>query len=240
MNDHPIVCMISSYKEGTLVQSTIKSAMGVALVTFVSEGLTEPEGIEGPATDLGIYRDHPLADIRYHVGVWESETAKRNSMLQEARRYFNGSDDFWILTLDADEILVWGEYLHDYVSVLNPGRKSAENIPSFKLCQPVWIPVDEWKEDKYQGRQPGWWTDTATSHLFHASLIKRYLVGAWQIETHDGLVAFLDAKPAPNLPMYGEPHIQHRPFLRRGDRATLRSSDGEEKRWLEERGLQKS
>src|SRR5215469_15265455 len=117
-NEHPIICLISSYKEGALIQGAIRSAFGFCKTIYVCEGLTEPTEVEGEETNLGDYSPDRavggLGDIRYHSGRWKLESDKRTGMIRAAKRDF-GSEDFWILTLDADEVLVWGENLRDYL-----------------------------------------------------------------------------------------------------------------------------
>lgn len=229
-----IVTLISSYKEGSLIQGAIRSASVLGGTIIVREGCTEKLGVRGDKTELGSWE--VLVD--FNTGRWNSEAVKRTEMIDYARTLIEG--EFWILTLDADEILIWGEYLIDWLNVLQPGKGSSENVPALKLTENFWVPplpivITDRPQHKetYGERQVGFWTDRAPSHLFHSSMFKRYTVGAWQFETTDGQTGYLERTPSPNMPAYGEPHIHHRPYLRRYERASMRSNQGEEQRWLD-------
>lgn len=249
MNNDPVICCISSYKEGQLIQGAIRSVHRHVHSIFVCEGATEPEMPEENEsyipTDLGPYSPQAgisftRSGLSYYEGTWKSEADKRSSILRDARRVLPFAD-FWILVLDADEILVWGEYLVDYLSVLNPGRNSVENVPSLKRTEAAMVPYREnmQSDEIYANRPVGVWTDLCPSRCYHSSLIERYSVGAWQIITQNGQTAYLDNKPSERTPAFGEPHIHHRPYLRRGERKSLRLTHGEEERWLIERGLKR-
>ena len=103
-----VVCMVSAYKEGALVRSAVESLERV--------GIDELYIFEGPAGD-------PLEDDvpdsvyfpegrRVHRGRWRTDGRKRNEMLQRAKTDYPG-EPFWCVVVDADEVLVNGEYLRD-------------------------------------------------------------------------------------------------------------------------------
>lgn len=225
LTEIPIVCFISTYREGKLPRGAIRSALKATPHIIVFEGLTESEHVEGEATSLGRQYRQYLKEI----AVWKSETEKRNAMLAYARRFFR--NDFWILILDGDEILVWGEYLRDWLDVLKPGADSAENVVPLKRTEAstAWIE----NEDGVKVTN-GIYTDIAPSRLYHSSIIHSYYVGCWQFHTPDGQIAVMSHRQSDRPPAYGEPHIHHRSYLRRHDRAEFRARDHEEKRWLKE------
>lgn len=217
----PIIAFISSYKEGSLIQGTIRSIISTAYHIIIFDGKHQEDDIDGPDTDLGIYRKASATRISWMQGEWKSETEKRNAMLNYARNRF-AFQDFWILTIDADEIFVWEEYLSDWLSVLNPGYPGEENIVPIKRTEMQVHPTTKQI-----------WTDLAPSRLVHSSMIKEYLVGCWKIKTPDDLEGFLNhVSPAPMPAVPGEPQIHHRAYLRRGERKTHRSSMGEEAKWI--------
>ena len=216
---------MSTYKEGILPQGAIRSVLKCTQNIIVFEGTTEKE-IENselyPPTDLGGYKRY-LA----HKGFWTSESEKRTAMLHYAKHKFG--QNFWCLLIDADEILVWGEYLPDWLGQLKPGWGSDENVVPIKLTEGIM------RED-----DGTLWTDIAPSHLYHSCIIERYSVGAWQIQAKNGMVAVLDRQRALRPPAMGEPHIHHRSYLRRGERFKFRANQHEEQRWLDERGLERT
>ena len=220
-NCDPIIALISSYKEGSLIQGTIRSIYDVAMKIIIFDGKHQEEDIEGPATNLGIY--HNAERVYFLHGEWDSETDKRNAMLECAKSRFAIADSgFWILTIDADEILVWGEYLPDWLEALNPGYPGDENIVPIKRTEMQLHPTTK-----------NVWTDLAPSRLVHSSMIKEYLVGCWKIKTPDDLEGFLNhVSPAPMPAVPGEPQIHHRAYLRRNARSKHRSSQGEEAKWI--------
>ena len=249
----PIVAFIPTYKEGTLVQGAIRSVTNVAEYIIVYDGSTDAADIQGEQTQLGEW----IPDI-YLESSWETESAKRNEMLNCARRLIG--DNFWILNIDADEILVWGENLPDYLSALNPGVDSEENIPSFKRTEGVFVPLppfpplhygkenwSRWRKDitthveKWAYRQPGIFTDHAPSRLYHSTLIDEFVVSSWQIKTPNGITIALTHGVSEYPPIYGEPHLHHRPYLRRGERTGYRASfQGEEAKYMEAHGIEKA
>jgi hypothetical protein len=233
----PIVCLIASYKEGPLIQGAIRSALKATPHVLVFDGPTEGVQIEDAEdTDCGSYQKY----LKY-VGEFDTETSKRNLMLQYARQITVKHKPFWILTLDADEILVWPEYLQDWLNMLQPGYpQSGENIAALKRTEATHRPditrpltVDGETFDIVTKSGNGMWTDIVPSRCIHSSIIKRYDVGCWRIETPDGVFGGLDNAQSPLPPMYGEPHIHHRAYMRRPERRVLRLHMGEEKRWKE-------
>lgn len=253
MSIDPIIALIPTYKEGTLVQGAIRSVAGICSEVIVFEGSTDPDvPIEGDKTDFGEYEPDFFID-----GMWNSEAEKRNEMLAFTRLLYS---NFWILNIDADELLVWGEQLPDLLSVLRPGIDSQENIPSFKRTEGVFVPLppfpplrnskESWKQYRldmlahvrdWAHRQPGQFTDYAPSRLYHSSLIEEYLVSSWRIRDRNGNEIALTHGVCENPPVYGEPHLHHRPYLRRGERTGYRASfQGDEAKYMEEHGIEKA
>lgn len=221
----PIIAFISSYKEGTLIQGTIRSLLNASVDhIIIFDGPTDLDRIvEGAETDIGPYR----TAYKYKgkpIGVkgqWEGEAVKRTEMLDFARHRFPADPYFWILTIDADEILVWGEYLRDWLMQLRP--EIGEVVVPLRRTEAAW--------DMNFG---GFITDVAPSRLIHSSLVKKYLVSCWRMETF-GKPSVFEASHyrAERMPNYGEPHIHHRHYLRRPNRAGVREHEGEEREYTE-------
>lgn len=205
----PLSIHISSYKEDRLIQGTLRSIQ--PLLSFskvlIFEGPTSEHRLDDcPDTNLG----HWITKYGVHTGEWETEAAKRNEMLELSREYWDGN--FWILTIDADEILVWGEYLIDWLNALKPGYpESEENVASLKMTVPGW-----------EGEKRELQTFVSPSRLLHSSMIERYEIGLLKIRTPTGQEGWFDTLPSQGPPFYGEPHIHHRYYLRRPERANLR------------------
>lgn len=106
-----LVGLVSSYKEGRLVQGAIRSALTACEHVFVLEGPAgEPLDADVPATDLGPFADDPR--VTYREGRWRTDGRKRQAMLEWSRRF---EPPVWGVIVDADEVLMNGEYLHDWL-----------------------------------------------------------------------------------------------------------------------------
>ena len=221
---YPIATLISSYKEGSLIQGAIRSVQCLDNPIFVGDGRHSKDELLGDDTDI----TELLGSKNLFIvsgEKWDSETEKRNWHLNWVRNWFDERriKSFWILTLDADEILVWGEYLQDWLNALNPyadGNYTQECIVPLKRTEAEW--------NKKAGR---FVTDTAPSRCIHSSVIDRYLVGTLRFATPDNKEVSLHHYPSKNPVMYGEPHIHHRHYLRRFGREMVRASNQEEKEW---------
>lgn len=216
----PIIALISTYKEGKLPQGAIRSVISIAQDIVVFEGPTEGYEVEGDKTDLGRFRRF----LRSNTS-WPDEHTKRTAMLNDTRKLIMRGKPFWALVIDGDEILIWGEYLQDWLNVLEPGYPhSEENLVPIKRTEAAW--------KAYADGAVGPYADIAPSRLYHSSFVAEYRVGAWGITTTDGKEGYLDHRESERPPVYGEPHIHHRPYLRRHERASLRLSayEGEEQR----------
>lgn len=245
----PICALISTYKDGTMVQGTIKSLHRAGIDNIiVCEGAWAKDAPDGPATDLGVYKRYRL-DTRT---LFENEADKRNHMLKAARVRMKGKP-FWIFTIDADEILVWGEYLSDWLNVLKPPQ---EAIVPIKITIPGagWQDITqdmrvtefdsdeeiEWRNSLYE-RISAFHTVTyfAPSHLVHSTLIHHYNLGILEAVTTEGKMVNFATIRSPTEPFQGEPHLHHRYYLRRGERFKFRGSELEAEE-LRKRGNNRS
>jgi hypothetical protein len=218
----PIVCLISSFREGELIQGAIRSVLPCADTIIVWEGATNAKASSGAGEKTALGKMQ--LDVKdFRSGIWGNEAQKRNAMLQRARELT--PVPFWILTVDADEILVWAEYLTDWLNALRPGYpKSDQNVVPLKITVPGWD--EETKHGPVTYIQP--------SRLVHSSLVKEYTNGLVLAETPDGSKLDFSAYRSETPPLFGEPHIHHRYYLRRPDRAAIRGFD------LEKAELKKS
>ena len=109
-----LVGLVSSYREGGLVQGAIRSALDACDHVFVLEGAAgAPIEADVPATDLGVFSDDPR--VTYREGRWRTDGRKRQAMLEWSRQF---APPVWGVIVDADEILMNGLYLRDWLQRL--------------------------------------------------------------------------------------------------------------------------
>lgn len=216
MTHDPIVCLVSTFREGELVQGALRSILPLGCDVIVYEGATSAKSSPtlGRRTDLGDFFHSWPGRLWFTEGEWRDEAAKRNAMLDHARTIMEGRP-FWALTLDADEILLWAEYLPDWLAILHPSGPPdyEQSVLPLKEIQPG----EPWTEH-------GPATMIHPSRCVHSSFLGEYVTGLVVARTPDGaLEANFTWYPSPLPPVQGEPHLHHRYYLRTGDRAELRS-----------------
>lgn len=111
--DVTIVGLVSSYKEGRLIQGAVRSLIPACDAVYVFEGAAGGAILDDvPATDLG-----PLADrVRFQEGLWRSDARKRTDIIKRVRQ--RHPSPLWGVWLDGDEVLFNGEYLRDWLQVI--------------------------------------------------------------------------------------------------------------------------
>lgn len=237
-----IFALISSYKEGDLLRSCVQSAHRGCDRVALFEGPVGNDAESDDSTHLDI-----ATGVREFVwtkiGRWASDADKRNDMLLWAKSRFrnlNGQDDkdpLWVLWLDGDEVLVWGEYLRDWC-----GRATQETGAGGFPLRLVEM-------------------DGSVAHCYgkiiRAGVVKAYLQSSLQVQLHNDMVVAL-----PNVqicgpggiptgwgdgqeikvedlaikrpPLQGEPHLLHRSLLRDPSRVARRMHE-DEATWFEQK-----
>lgn len=157
-------------------------------------------------------------------GAWASDAAKRTAALEWARDKWKGmqpkgskhAGPLWILWLDGDEVLIWPEFLRDFL------HRASQVEGAFNWL----IRLTEF--------------DGSTAHCsgkcIRGDIVERYLVSSYQIEINGMTIALPNVpiwKPGEPLgevnrpPLQGEPHILHRSGLRAPSRTAARLHDKE-------------
>lgn len=246
-----VVGFCSCYREGRLVRAAIDSLLAV-----------EPDALyvyEGPAGDpLENEKDLPASDFRWgdmprswgvehgiadgrivvRRGRWRTDGRKRNDWLQQVKKDYPDGP-VWAVVVDADEVLVNGEYLRDRLewilardqlnnaSVTDPANppmarwplRLVEHDGSISLITARVFRVDLLRSIDHStsivtntaGIRDGWGNYAETSAL--------WIEGWLQAIDRGQMIAW------PPLPC--EPFIQHRSNLRHPARAGLRMSEQE-------------
>jgi hypothetical protein len=233
-----IIACISTYRDDNLLYGAIESARYLDAV-LVAEG---PVG-KGKKNH-GEPQVPTEGTTARRIGGWESDAAKRSYMLAWAKHVHQASElntePLWVLWLDGDEVLLWGEYLRDMAARAEE-ETGAGGFPlrlvelngSVVMCQ---------------------------GKVINAGAIRRYLHSSYQVELHSGMVVALPNVPICTAggmpvkpeggwqmppeemdawlgrhrpPVAGEPHLLHRSVLRSTTRDVERLSTVEGE-WFEE------
>lgn len=230
-----IVALISSYKETDLLSSCLRSAQWCDM-RMIFEGETNGEN---NFSDLGTALQYNI--IQYN-GVWKSDADKRTTMLDFAKELLDDDPNYWALWLDGDEILLWGEYLHDLCQ--RAEIETATGGAAIKIVE-------------YDGS-----VANCFGKLIKLKSVKRYIMSSYEVELENGMTVALPNVPictaggipigeitskndpllATNRPpLQGEPHLLHRHGLRDPSRSVQRLHDAESESFqtlVKEAGLQ--
>lgn len=225
-----LVGLCPTYREGPLAASAVRSLLECCRVVVVFEGPISGAPEDGYPTDLDEFRKNQRVVIK--TGVWESEVAKRNAMLEFTRRY---PAPTWGVYLDADEILIDAQYIPDYIwasEVNHTGEMPVAAIPM--LIQEV---------DASVGR---------LHRIIRLDLLEAHVLSMsqWKFKGWDSIVTFPlvavwrpgeDVTEHARPPMQGEPHIHHRSYYRPPKRGEYRlhQLEGDDFRELERSALEK-
>ncbi len=222
-----IVGLCSTWREGRLALSAVRSLRAACDVVHVYDGPIGSSPPVGPPSDWNAFRNDPRVVVRH--GEWESDAAKRTSMLGPTRRL---DTPVWGVILDGDELLLHGDLLPDMIE---------------------WAEADAGMRDEQSVTFPLRLVEVnASVALVHYRVIRLDLVERWvassnQVEFANGIV-----RAAPNevllrgtepekddlvgayqrrRPLQGEPHILHRSGLRSPERQAQRQHVAEAGEW---------
>jgi hypothetical protein len=241
-----IVGLVTSFREGRLVRGAVESlARGCDLV-LVLEGPAPPDREAlGQPSELHKLPSNVL--VRKLDG--DDDAHKRTQLVEWAqglhrrRHYHSSREPLWLVWCDADEVLLWSEYLPDYLAYLEAGGAEQNATGGFAL----------------RHVEPDGSVYLSWGRVLDGKVAKRYLVSGYQLEIEGGLVVALPLTPlcsaggiplAPETgipandgerdawlaqhrpPLAGEPHTLHRHPLRGVLRSRQRMHD-DEAQWFE-------
>lgn len=228
-----IVGLVSSFREGPMLETAIRSLEHAVDHVLVFEGPVEQNaGAGGPESIIpkGGGWSNRLTVVH---GSWASDAAKRSAMVEwcRGRRWLAG-EEVWGLWLDGDEILLWGEYLRDWLWRVSQQGDSENPVGGWPF------PLVELDGSVV----------LCLGKLLRIDLVRRYLISSSLIELVNGDTRTVGNVPVwtpldgpllhaddgrPNWrarpPLAGEPHLQHRPVLRSKLREVERQHVAEER-----------
>lgn len=196
-----IVGMIPTYKEGKLARDAIDSILSICQRIIVFEGPISGAPNDGIDTYLDPYKKNQRITIKH--GSWNSEVHKRNDMLAFTRRF---PSPVWGLYLDADEVILWPEYIESYIESCDAQAPEGQTNVACPLLR---VEID----GSVQTLKRIIRLDLLESHMLSMS--------QWKFSGSDIAVTF-PAIPSERAPNQGEPHIFHRAFLRPPKRGGFR------------------
>lgn len=116
-----LVGLVSSYKEGPLVQGAVRSCLECCDRVAVFEGPAgDPIEADVPDTDLGEF-DSAVSDthpVYSYFGRWRTDARKRQAMLEWVHDVYK-NQPVWGVIVDADEVLINAAYLRDWLQRLD-------------------------------------------------------------------------------------------------------------------------
>ncbi len=220
-----IIALISSFEEHPdMLDSCIESAKDLDEIFVVDGPTTFP--LNKMETPGRAWRT-PKNKVRYmrYTGVWKSDADKRMDILKEAKAW---NQDAWGLWLDADEILLYGNYLRDHCN--RADEETATGGTTIRIVE-------------YDGS-----VAQCYGKLIRIGNIRRYIMSSYEIELENGMTVALPNVPIcsaggiplgeitgrddPELalkrpPVIGEPHLLHRHGLRNPKREAPRLHETE-------------
>ena len=111
--DFTLVACISSYREGSLLRAAVESCRPGVDHVVVWEGPAGDQRCDDAPASPAPWDHDDLLDW-FHAGVWETDAAKRDAMLQWCKKQWHHKP-LWIVWVDGDEILQNAVYLRDLV-----------------------------------------------------------------------------------------------------------------------------
>lgn len=231
-----VVGCMSTYREGRLARNALRSLLSVELDRlYVFEGPAGP--IPGNADELdptwtGV---GDVTNVVFHEGRWRTDGRKRNAMLQRVKQDYPG-ELVWVVVVDADELLINGEYLRDRLDwiVANDRYRGAS------IATPDNPPMARWplRLVEHEGSM-----SLITARVFRADLLRsidhstsvvtniagiRDGWGNYAENSRAWVERWLSAIDSGAMiawpPMPAEPFLVHRSNLRHPARASLRMS----------------
>ena len=130
-----IVGLISSYREGRLLEGAMRSLDRAGLDDLIVFEGPAGKPLEADVPESSFPRG--IVHVEQH-GRWRTDARKRNDMLAAAKNRHADGGPLWGVWLDGDEILVNGEYLRDHLqAVVWNDEHDGTDQPTIHL--PLWV-----------------------------------------------------------------------------------------------------
>lgn len=221
-----IITAISTYEDEDLLYSAIDSAVNLDF-TIVFDGPTTSTRNHVSLKSYTKYLTPNHSSYQRIQGEWKSDADKRTEMLKHIQAI---DEDAWILWLDSDEVLLYGNYLKDHCR--RADYETATGGTTIRIVE-------------YDGS-----VAQCYGKIIRAKSVRNYIMSSYEIELNNGMTVALPNVPIctaggipigeikerddPLLalnrpPLIGEPHLLHRHGLRNPNREAPRLHDEEAK-----------
>ncbi len=223
-----IVGLCSSYREGRLAASAVRSLLPACDRVVVLEGPIGDAPPLGPQTDWRPLQKNGKVVVKH--GAWESDAAKRTAMLETAKTVWARApvrstakppgEKLWGVILDGDELLLHGDVLPEYFDALPPdaGGFSVHLVELDGSCS--YIPNRLLRLDVIESWAISSYAFVLTSGVT-VSLPNVKILDAGEPDTGEWFEVNGSARQR-RRPLQGEPHILHRSVLRSPERQQVR------------------
>ncbi len=238
-----VIGLVSCFREGRLAADAIRTALEGCDHVIAFEGPVSGSQAAGPESELGRFARSNRVTIEH--GEWEDDAAKRTAMLARARLLERSiraraqtQAPAWVVWVDGDEVLVWGEMLAGVLARAEYEITGGGGMPlriveldgSVAMCYGKVISLDA---------------------------VERYIVSSYHVQLKQGIEVSLPNVPIcraggyplgeqpdneaaldqwlgrHRAPLQGEPHLLHRSMLRSPERTAPRLHD-REAQWFEQ------
>jgi hypothetical protein len=227
-----VVGLISSWKDGELVAGAARSLLPACDKVYVYDAPIVGAGDEGETSSFERAYSGNSLRVRHSRAQFEDDAAKRTALLKWAQH--EQGPGTWAVVLDSDEVLLWAEYLRDFLALAAVRPVTAaggfplrlvELDGSVALVSSRVFPLHAL--DRYELSVHTVWLKDAPAPIALPNQQVCYMHGA-PLNATD---------PRCRPPLQGEPHILHRTMLRDVSRQVERQHEAEG-RWFEERKAQ--
>jgi hypothetical protein len=227
-----VVGMISSGYDSGIIESAARSLKQACDTVYILDGPIAGSDA-GEHTDLSWAEPNEGFRVRPFSVPFESDATKRTALLEWVK-HTNGPDT-WCVVLDSDELLLWGEYLRDFLALAEHRPITAARGFPLRLVE-------------FDGS-----VALVSSRIYKLDAVKRYELSVHTIilEGSDTPIALPNQQvcymhgnpmrpddPRCRPPLQGEPHILHRTMLRNPTRQAQRQHEVEGE-WFEQRKIHK-
>jgi len=217
-----VIGMISSGFDSGLTEAAANSLRKACDKVYILDGgIANADNLEDEPTNLAFAVRSDGYHVR-HGSIFTDDAAKRTALLKWVQH--ENDDDCFGIVLDSDEVLLWGEYMRDFLALAEKRPATAAGGFPLRLVE-------------FDGS-----VALAASRVYKLGAIDHYDLSSYTvtlagssapITLPNTRVCYMHGMPLRSddprcrPPVQGEPHILHRTMLRSPGRTTQRQHEAE-------------